>query len=98
MADALAVVHREAEASFVAVLDGARGVLRYSRVARADGLGVVVIPSVVVDPAIEGRGVASALTRSALDWARTSGLRVDPVCPYVDTWMRRHREYDDLRT
>lgn len=90
------VVHRETESRFEASLEGARGVLNYQRV----GVGPsarIVIPSVVVDPAIEGRGVAGALTRAALDWARGEGLRVEPVCPYVAVWMRRHPEYDALR-
>jgi hypothetical protein len=97
MAAALEIAHREAEARFEAALDGHRGVLRYAREDRAGGVGVLVVPSVVVDRAIEGRGVAAALTRAALDWARAEGLRVDPVCPYVDAWMRRHPEYEPLR-
>jgi predicted GNAT family acetyltransferase len=57
----------------------------------------MVIPSVVVDRAIEGRGVAGALTRAALGWAEAEGLCVDPVCPYVDAWMRRHPQFGGLR-
>lgn len=90
------VVHLEAEARFEAHLDGACGVLRYQRVGTGASARMVV-PSVVVDPAIEGRGVAGALTRAALDWARAHGLRVEPVCPYVAAWMRRHPGDDDLR-
>ena len=86
-------INHDAVASrFLAVLEGHEGALAYRR----EG-GRMVIPSVVVDPAIEGRGVAGALTRAALDWARAQGLKVDPVCPYVVAWMRRHSEYDDLR-
>jgi hypothetical protein len=95
MSSPITVVHRRAESRFEATLDGHRGVLHYQRNdAPAPGLR---IPSVVVDPAIEGRGVAGALTRAALDWARASGLRVEPLCPYVAAWMRRHPDYDDLR-
>lgn len=86
------IAHHVAEGRFDAALDGHRGELRYRR-----SEALVVIPSVVVDPAIEGRGVAGALTRAALDWARSEGLRVDPVCPYVDAWMRRHPGYANLR-
>ncbi|MGL6289857.1 MAG: GNAT family N-acetyltransferase [Silanimonas sp.] len=97
MAAALEIAHREAEACFEARLEGHRGLLRYVHQAGASGPGVIVIPSVVVDRGIEGRGVAAALTRAALDWARGQGLRVDPFCPYVDAWMRRHPEYEPLR-
>ncbi|MFY8123624.1 MAG: GNAT family N-acetyltransferase [Silanimonas sp.] len=90
------IVHRDVEARFEARLDGHRGELRYVR-REIEGRSVMVIPSVVVDRAIEGRGVAGALTRAALEWARAEGLRVDPVCPYVDAWLRRHPEFAGLR-
>ena len=45
---------------------------------------------------LEGRGIAGQLTQAALDWARTESYRVIPVCPYVQTWLRRHPEYQDL--
>lgn len=96
MVEPIAILHRDAERRFEATLDGHRGVLRYALRERPEG-GVVVIPSVVVDPAIEGRGVAGALTRAALEWARAEGRRVDPVCPYVDAWLRRHPEFAGLR-
>lgn len=96
MADAHKVMHLPAEERFEAGLDGHRGALRYTR-REVEGRSVMVIPSVVVDGAIEGRGVAGALTRAALEWARVEGLRVDPVCPYVDAWLRRHPEFNGLR-
>jgi len=96
MAGSPDIVHRDAETCFEARLDGHRGVLHYAR-REVEGRSVMVIPSVVVDRAIEGRGVAGALTRAALEWARAEGLRVDPLCPYVDAWMRRHPEFAGLR-
>ncbi len=45
---------------------------------------------------LEGRGIAGQLTQAALDWARAENYRVIPVCPYVQTWLRRHPEYQDL--
>ena len=36
------------------------------------------------------------LARFALDQARDQGLAVLPFCPFVDDWMKRHREYVDL--
>jgi predicted GNAT family acetyltransferase len=68
------------------------GMLRY---VRSDG--VVVTPSTVTDPAFRGHGVASALTRQALDDAREAGLRVRPDCWYVDEWIDRNPAYVDLR-
>lgn len=45
---------------------------------------------------LEGRGIAGQLTQAALDWARAENYRVNPVCPYVQTWLHRHPEYQDL--
>lgn len=81
--------HDAGRQCFEAQLDGAMGLLRYYL---ADGPRMV-LPSVVVDPAIEGRGVASALTRAAFEWAQAQGMAVEPVCPYVVAWLRRHPEY-----
>lgn len=56
----------------------------------------LTIPHVGVAKALEGRGIAGELTRTALDWARAENYRVIPVCPYVQAWLRRHPEYQDL--
>lgn len=49
-----------------------------------------------VDPAFEGRGIAGALARFALEDARGRGLRVIPVCPFVRSYLKRHPEYGDV--
>lgn len=57
---------------------------------------ILTLPHVGVPQPLEGRGIAGELTRTALDWARTQNYRVIPVCPYVQAWLRRHPEYQDL--
>ena len=49
-----------------------------------------------VPPELEGRGIAGALARFALDDARARALRVIPVCPYVRAFLERHPEFADL--
>lgn len=56
----------------------------------------LTLPHVGVAQALEGRGIAGELTRTALDWARAQNYRVIPVCPYVQTWLRKHPDYQDL--
>lgn len=58
--------------------------------------GVVVLTHTVVERAVEGKGVGSALARTALDAARADGLQVVPVCPFMNAWIKRHAEYADL--
>ena len=49
-----------------------------------------------VDPAVEGKGVASQLVTWALDDIRRRGLSIVPFCPFVLAYLRRHPEYSDL--
>ncbi len=56
---------------------------------RLDG-NVMRIFHTEVAPALEGRGIAAALVRAALDYADANGLQVAPQCSYVRAYMRRH--------
>lgn len=58
--------------------------------------GVAVLHHTEVPWQLQGQGVADALVRAALAWAREQGLRVRPTCSYVAAWMRRHPESHDL--
>ncbi|MFD6953433.1 GCN5 family acetyltransferase [Nocardiopsis sp. TSRI0078] len=49
-----------------------------------------------IDPAHEGRGLGGTLVRGALDDARSRGLSVLPLCPFVKGWIQRHPDYSDL--
>jgi predicted GNAT family acetyltransferase len=51
-----------------------------------------------VDPGFEGRGIAGAMARHALDAARAGGFRVTAKCPFIRGWLARHPEYDDIVT
>jgi len=45
---------------------------------------------------VENRGVAARVVATALDYARQHGLKVEPVCPYVRAYMRKHPESHDV--
>lgn len=89
--DAIAVTHNEEARRFEATVDGLRALLTYRRF--PDRL---VLQHTEVPPPFEGHGIAAKLTRAALDFARANHLHVVPLCPYVSSFLRRHREYDDL--
>ena len=44
----------------------------------------------------EGQGVASELTKHALDYARRNKLRVVPTCPFIAAWISRNPDYEDV--
>ena len=58
--------------------------------------GVVDIQHALVPKEAEGRGMATALTRGALDLIRARGEKVIPTCPFVYVYMRKHPETQDL--
>lgn len=44
----------------------------------------------------EGRGLATQLIGDALDDARRRGWQVLPYCPFVQSYIAKHRAYRDL--
>ncbi len=77
---------------YEALRDGS--VLGFAAYQKTDEL--VVFTHTEVDPDLEGQGVGGTLVRAALDHVRELGLRVLPICPFVQSWMARHPEYADL--
>jgi hypothetical protein len=58
--------------------------------------GLITFTHTVVDPAFQGRGLAGVLIKAALDTARRRELNVNPLCPYVAGWLRKHPDYQPL--
>ena len=58
--------------------------------------GRIALIHTEVSPEHEGRGVGSALVRFALDDARRRELQVIATCPYVQSYLTRHPEDDDI--
>jgi predicted GNAT family acetyltransferase len=49
-----------------------------------------------VDPAFEGKGIASRAAAALLDAVRARGEQIVPICPFLHSYIERHPEYDDL--
>ena len=57
----------------------------------------IMILHTEVDDAYEGQGVGSAMVRQMLDRLRADGdLKVTVLCPFVNAWLRRHPDYQEL--
>lgn len=50
----------------------------------------------VVEDAWEGHGIGSKLVRGALDDLRQHGRHLLPYCPFVRSYLERHRDDVDL--
>jgi uncharacterized protein len=56
---------------------------------------ILLVHTEVPEPR-SGKGLASALVTGALDDIRARGLCVVPICPFVERFIEKHPEYDDL--
>lgn len=75
----------------ITVDGGTAGFIDYRK-----GRGTLVFTHTEVDPDYEGQGVAGALARGALDDVRARGLKMVPLCPFIQRYIDRHPEYRDL--
>ena len=87
------VTDNPAESRYEARIDGElAGVAEY----HLTKASIVFTHTEVLD-GFEGKGVGSALARTALDDVRAKGERhVVPVCPFIHGWIDDHPEYADL--
>jgi predicted GNAT family acetyltransferase len=88
----IAIRHEPEARRFVAALDGAPAYIAYREI---DGM-ILDLHHTFVPTALRGGGIASQLTARALDYARESGLKVVPSCPFVAAYIQRHPEYRGL--
>jgi predicted GNAT family acetyltransferase len=78
--------NREAH-QFELTVDGQTSVLIYERRPHALALVHTEVP-----PALRGRGLATRLAEAAVNAARTEGLQVIAICPFVRAFLRKqHR-------
>ena len=82
----LEVEHREKQHEFVADTPSGPAYVSYSR---PDDATIEIRHTVVPDDE-EGRGLASALVRAAIEYARRQRLRVVPTCSFARGWFERH--------
>ena len=58
--------------------------------------GKIILVHTEVPPALEGQGIGGRLAKAGLDYARANNLKVVPQCDFVQSYLKRHPEYNDL--
>lgn len=89
----LTPVKNELMHRFELAIEGKIAFLEY----RADGPDVLAFTHTFVPPELRGRNLAAILAQYALEDARRQGKKVVPLCSYVDVFMERHTEFQELR-
>lgn len=56
----------------------------------------VQIRHVEAPPALRGTGAAGRLMEGIVGIARAEKLKLYPICSYAVSWLRHHREYQDV--
>ncbi|UAY51501.1 GNAT family N-acetyltransferase [Ferruginibacter albus] len=76
---------------FELTIDGKTSIVQY-------GLfdGGIAFLHTEVPPELEGKGIASSLAKHVLEYSKTNNLKVLPLCPYINTYIKRHQEYESL--
>ncbi len=85
------VINRTTAGRFEIGEHGSLGYLQYLLTDRLMRLVHTEVPA-----AARGKGHGDKLARAALEYARSEGLRVSPLCPFVAKFIERHPEYKPL--
>ena len=88
----MTVEHDADRRRFVVWLGGDEAYLQYQPL----GPALLDYESTYVPDHLRGRGVATAIVRHALDYARANALRVRPTCWFVQEIIERYPEYRPL--
>jgi predicted GNAT family acetyltransferase len=88
VAESPEVHHNIAAYRFEVTQDGHQAELDYTLAGNS-----IIFTHTEVPTALEGRGIGSAMARSALDYAIASQLDIVALCPFVHGYLERHPEY-----
>lgn len=87
----LEIIHNQDNGRFETSVEGQVAFVKYIR----NGEQLIIV-STSVPKELEGRGIAAALTKYALEYAIENELSVDAVCSYTQVYINRHPEYKSL--
>lgn len=85
------VVEKPEENRFELALDGGTAVVAY----RTDGNRLVLIHTEVPEQ-FAGQGAGSRLAKGVFELIRASGRKAVVRCPFLQAWVAKHPEYDDI--
>ncbi|HEX8425243.1 GNAT family N-acetyltransferase [Hymenobacter sp.] len=86
------IEHHPEEQEFTAIVDGYTAELAYSQ----PSPGTIDFAHTFVDEELRGKGIAEAMAREALAYAKQQGLQVRTSCKFMASFVERHPEYNEL--
>ena len=85
------VIHNTEQKRFEVQLDEQIAELTY----HLNG-NIIIFTHTGVPSAWEGRGIGSLLAKTGLEYAKKNDLKVQTLCWFVDGYIQRHTEYQNL--
>lgn len=85
------VVEKPEQNRFELALDGGTALVAY----RVDGNRLVLIHTEVPEE-FSGQGIGSRLAKGVFELIRASGRKAVVRCPFLQAWIAKHPEYDDI--
>ena len=89
--DNIELVNNEAIHNFELVVDGHRSFIDYKT---RDNKIYLIHTEVPAE--LEGRGIAVAIVEKALTYIEQKGLKLVPLCAYVQFFLKRHPEWNRI--
>lgn len=59
--------------------------------------GILTLDHTEVHPRMAGQGLGSQLVKHSVEFARSNGYKVKPLCTYAAKQFERHPEYKELQ-
>ncbi|MEO0564853.1 MAG: GNAT family N-acetyltransferase [Chloroflexota bacterium] len=86
------VVNNPEEKRFEAELpDGSLALAEYNIAGKN-----IIFTHTEVPVAYEGEGIGAQLAYTALEYAKSEGFKVQPLCPFIKAYILRHPEYKEI--
>ncbi len=88
----LEIIHDKQNHQFSVTVEGKEAQLTY-HMQNADTIN---FDHTYVPSELRGQGIAAKIVKTGLDFARENDFQVIPSCSYVDAYVRRHEEYQNI--
>ena len=82
----------ESRGRYVTTVDGVEAELTFSKA----GAGMIIADHTGVPSEIGGRGIGLALAEAMVADARKDGIKIMPLCPFVNAQFHKHPDWSDL--
>ena len=85
------IINNASQNRFELTLDGKTSVIEYKLID-----SIISFTHTEVPPELQRNGIASAMAKYAMEYARLNNLKVLPLCPFIKAYIGRNQEYKPL--